>query len=678
MVKPNTPMLLTTRSQQGLVEFFKQCNMASRDTTMRANMENIDRAYQRELDITKEHNRAKLANRYGDPTRFQNITVPIILPQVEAAVTYQASVFLTGQPLFGVVSNPQSIDAAVQMETLIDSQATRGGWVGQLIMALRDGFKYNLFAVECKWDQIAVATLDTDPVFSTKEARPKETIWEGNMLRRLDLYNSIFDKRCPISEMHTKGDFAGYTEIMTRTQLKSFINKLPNVLKDNVKTAFESGLGGSATSTNATESYYIPVINPTSIADPNTALKGGTNWLTWVGMATDEIKIQYKDIYEVSTIYARVIPSDFSMTVPSKNTPQIWKLVVVNGQVLIYAERQTNAHNWLPIIFGQPFEDGLNLQTKSLADNVRPIQEITSAIWNSAVASRRRAISDRGIYDPSRIDSRHINSDNPSAKIPVRPAAYGKNVAEAYYAIPYRDDQIGIIGQETQQLVAMADLISGQNRARQGQFVKGNKTQHEFDTVMNNANGRDQLVALSLESQFFMPLKEIIKINILQYQGATTLYNKETQTPVQIDPLMLRRAILEFKVSDGLIPSDKLISSDATKTALQVIGSSPQIAEEYNLGPLFSYFIKTQGGRISEFEKSQEQIAYERAVTQWQQTVLQIFKQNPQITQQQLPPQPTPQQFNYNPQNMMPNPNQMVNQPRVNNITNNITNAGAQ
>lgn len=671
-------MLLNPRSQQGLVEFFKQCNTVSRDGTMRENMESIDRAYQREVDLTKEHTRAKLANRYGDPTKFQNITVPIILPQVEAAVTYQSSVFLTGQPLFGVVSNPQSIDAAIQMETLIDTQATRGGWVGQLIMALRDGFKYNLFAVECKWDQIAVATLDTDLSFSAKEARPKEVIWEGNILRRLDLYNTIFDKRCPISEMHAKGDFAGYTEIMTRTQLKSFINKLPNVLKDNVKTAFESGLGGSAVSTNATESYYIPVINPNSISDPNTALRGGTNWLSWAGLASEEVKIQYKDIYEVSTIYARIIPSDFALSVPSRNTPQIWKLVVVNGQVLIYAERQTNAHNWLPIVFGQPHEDGLNLQTKSLAENVRPIQDITSAIWNSAVASRRRAISDRGIYDPSRIDSRHINSDNPSAKIPVRPAAYGKNVAEAYYPIPYRDDQIGIISQETQQLVAMADLISGQNRARQGQFVKGNKTQKEFDTVMSNANGRDQLVAMSLESQFFMPIKEIIKINILQYQGATTLYNKETQQPVDIDPLMLRRAILEFKVSDGLIPSDKLISSDATKTALQVIGSSPQIAESYNLGPLFSYFIKTQGGRISEFEKSQEQVAYERAIAQWQQTILQIFKQNPQATQQQLPPQPTPQQFNYNPRDMMPNPNQLANQPRVNNITNNITNAGDQ
>jgi len=32
------------------------------------------------------------------------------------------------------------------------------------------------------------------------------------------------------------------------------------------------------------------------------------------------------------------------------------------------------------------------------------------------------------------------NSPNPSAKMPVRPAAYGKPLGEAYYAIPYKDE----------------------------------------------------------------------------------------------------------------------------------------------------------------------------------------------------------------------------------------------
>jgi hypothetical protein len=341
----------------------------------------------------------------------------------------------------------------------------------------------------------------------------------------------------------------------------------------------------------------------------------------------------------------------------------------------------------LPILFIQPNEDGLGYQTKSQATNVQPIQDITSAMWNSIIAARRRAISDRGIYDPSRISEHHINSANPAAKIPVRPAAYGKPVSEAYYPIPFRDDQSGVLMQETQSLLQMANIITGQNPARQGQFVKGNKTLHEFSTVMSNANGRDQTMSMLLEAQFFTPLKEIIKLNILQYQGGVSLYNRQKEQVVQIDPVTLRKAVLEFKISDGLTPTDKLVNSDTIQVAMQVIGSSPQLAAEYNLGPMFSYFIKTQGGKITEFEKSPEQVAYEQAMMQWQQTIQMIAESlkgqdaaTAQKLMEQMPPQPQPQQFGYNPAQQGAAPGMPTTEVRnsVNHITNVIQNQEQQ
>jgi hypothetical protein len=585
------------------------------------------------------------------------------MPMVEAAVTYQTSVFLTGHPIFGVVSNPANMDAALQMETVIEEQSVRGGWVRELMMFFRDGFKYNLSALEVNWDRTVTAALETDLTFSTTQARPKEVIWEGNCLRRRDPYNLIFDTRVPPAEIYWKGEFAGYTEVFSRIQLKSFIASLPDKMIDNIIPAFESGLGFSGMSiSNAESGYYIPKVNPDALLDkdPRTT----TNWMAWAGMAGADHKIKYKDTYEVTTLYAKILPSDFGMKVPSANTPQIWKFIYVNHSVLIYAERQTNAHGYLPMLFSQPLEDGLDYQTKSLATNVAPIQDITSAMWNSVIAARRRAISDRGIYDPSRIAEHQINNENPAAKIPVRPAAYGKPVQDAYYPIPFRDDQSGVLMQESQQLLGFANVITGQNPVRQGQFVKGNKTLHEFQSVMSNANGRDQMTSLLLESQVFTPLKEILKVNT-------------------IDPVALRKAVLDFKISDGLTPSDKLVNADTLQVAMQVIGSSPQIAAGYNLSPLFSYFIKTQGGRIQEFEKKPEQLAYEQAMMQWQQSVQAIAESlkgaDPQQMQQimkQLPPQPTPEQFGYNPQQQGAAPGQPPTEvaTRINNITNNITN----
>lgn len=648
---PVQPVMLAPKSQEGLLQYLRSC-ISQHDTqwNLREQMQRIDQAYAREAEFSVENERAKGANRNGDKDRYQNITLPVVMPQVESAVTYQASVFLTGIPLFGVSSSPQYMNEALQLETVIDDQAIRGGWSREFTLFFRDGFKYNLSAIECAWEREVTWAPETDIGFQGgKVGKPVEVIWEGNKLHRWDMYNSFWDTRVHPAEMHTHGDFAGTTRMMSRIRLKQLIKSLPEARIDNIKAAFESGTGAINVGTSSGQgSYFIPQINPKALLDPQ--FSGNFNWAAWAGIAGADLnKIAYKDMYEVTTVYCRILPSDFSIRTPESNTPQIWKLIFVNRQVLIYAERQTNAHNMLPVLFGQPLEDGLGYQTKSLAENVSPIQDITSALSNSNIANRRRALSDRALYDPSRIDVNHINNPNPSAKIPVRPAAYGKPVGEAVYAFPFRDDQAQFVGQQIQMYGSMANMISGQNPVRQGQFVKGNKTQSEFQDVMAHANGRDQLTAMGYESQIFTPLKEMMKINILQYQGGTSLYNREKKADVKIDPVELRRAVMQFKVSDGLVPTDKLMNSDSWAIALQQLGSSAQLGAAYNLGPMFSYLMKIKGADLSAFEKSPQQQQYEQATQQWQQTVIQLFKQNPQLTQQQLPPQPKPQDFGYDP-----------------------------
>jgi hypothetical protein len=602
------------------------------------------------MDYSEEHLLAKSANRRGDKNRFQNVTIPVVMPQVESAVTYQASVFLTGTPLFGVAAAPAFEDEALQMESVIDDQATRGGWAREITMFFRDGFKYNLSALEVSWAREITWVPETDLKFAGgRIAKPKQVLWEGNKVRRWDIYNTFFDTRVAPAEMHIKGDFVGTTELMSRIRLKQFISSLPDVRIENIKAAFESGMGAINFGSNGGDvaAYYVPQVNPRVFLDPH--FTGAFNWEAWAGISGVQSSIQYKNMYQVTTLYARIMPSDFNVAVPERNTPQVWKFVFVNHQVLLYAERQTNAHNLLPVLFGQPLEDGLMYQTKSLADNVSPIQDITSALSNSLIAARRRAISDRTLYDPSRVTEAHINNPNPSAKIPVRPSAYGKPVSEAVYPFPFRDDQAPYIQQQMQQYGAMANMISGQNPVRQGQFVKGNKTQSEFDTVMGNANGRDQLTAIGYETQIFTPMKEILKINILQYQGGTSLYNREKKRQVNIDPVALRKAVLNFKVSDGLTPTDKLMDTDTLVVALQQVGTSPVIGAGYNVPQLFSYLMKIKGADISAFEKSPQQVAYEQAMQQYQQMVLQIYKQNPDQDPSKLPPQPLPQNYGYDP-----------------------------
>lgn len=666
-----TATIIKRKSQDALVQYLRTCFTALNDQwNLRAQMQSIDRAYQREVDYTSEQAKAKTSNRLGDPTKFQNVIVPIVMPHVEAAVTYQTSVFLTGVPIFGWVAPPGQEDAALQFQAITEENAIRGGWTQQLMIFFRDCFKYNLGCIEKTWGRQVTAAIETDisAQVSYKQGKPKEVIWEGNILRRRDLYNTFWDTRYPPSQVYMYGEFAGYIELMSRIHLKKFMNELPDMMVANIKEAFAAGLGTTTFENAGVASYYIPQINGNVLSAVQKNMS--FDWMNWAGvLERPQGEMLYNNLYEVTTLYARIIPQDFLLNVPSANTPQVWKFIFVNFQVLIYAERCTNAHGYIPMFFGQPYEDGLGYQTKSLAQNAQPFQEVGSALINSAIAARRRAISDRGIYNPLLVAAQHINNDSPTAKIPMRPAGYNRKPEEAYYAIPFRDEQSGLAFQELGQILNMAQTLNGLNPARQGQFVKGNKTTHEFDTVMANANGRDQTISILLENQVFTPIKEVMKIDTLQYQAGISLYSPSQNRQVKIDPVALRKSAVTFKITDGLNPADKVINGDDFTVALQSISTSQEINSQYNVAPMFTYLMKTRNVDLAPFEKSQEQAAYEQALQYWKvasDNVMELMKsisikiegltpeKVQEMVKQMLPPQPTPQQYNYNPAQSSP------------------------
>lgn len=596
MASPAVPMLLDQKQQDGVVRYMQNC-VESLATVWNLRQQFLykDMAYYRELDRSAEHTKALLANMAGDPSKFQNPVVPIVMPQVESALAYLGGVFLTGYPIFGVTAAPAQVDAALQMETIIAENSVYYGWTRQLIMFLRDCLKYNFGALEVSWKKKRIYSLVTDPAANLSRGTEKETYYEGNCLKRLDPYNMIWDKRVlNPAELPSEGEFVGWTEVMSRIALKKLLLDLPAEFTMNARKAFESG--SPTISMNGADSwFYIPQINPASFLTGSQFLPT-TNWMAW---ATDDMKkenaIKYNNMYEVTTLYGRLIPSDFSMRVPQRNQPQIWKFILINRKVLVYVERQTNAHNLLPVLIGQPNEDGMGYQSKSFLDNAVPFQYMSTAAWNTMIESKRRLVFDRIFYDPSRVRKEDIDRVGTVGRIPVKQSAYGKPVSDAVYAFPYRDDNASGMLQTAQALAEMADIANGQNRVDRGQFQKGNKTKVEFQTTMGNSNSRQQLQALGVEYQVMVPLKEMIKINILQYQPQTTLYNRSKKDAVEIKPNDLRAAQLAFMLSDGLLPTDKLLSTDLLQVFMQTIQTSPLMQAEFDMIGAFAYWCKMQG-----------------------------------------------------------------------------------
>jgi hypothetical protein len=580
-----------------------------------------DLAYYREADATRKQSLAKTANATGDTSKIQNVTIPIVMPQVESALAYHTGVFLTGYPIFGIVVPPdmekeiaeaggeppaQTDEESVQeqMETLIADNQIRFGWAQELMKAIRDGLKYDLGAVEVIWEKKKSWKVGTPKIKQLTTGTVEETLYEGNRIKRLDGYNIILDTRVSPDKNHEQGEFVGYTEILGSVRMKQLMEELDPVCTMNFKAAFESPSTGAETAAG-TAGFYTPMFNPDALL-PNVQNQP-FNWENFfTAAATNNSEIRYQSAYEWTTLYVRLLPSVFGIRTTSPNHVQIWKFIIVNRSVCVFAEQQTNAHGYLPIIVCKPSNDGMGWQSKSFAQNAEPYQYVASALVNSAIESQRRKVYDRVYYDANRVNKKDIDNVSSVARIPVKNSQYNKDIASAIHVSPYRDEGVSDILAFAQNVSGMADFATGQNKVQQGQFQKGNKTKVEFEKTMDNSNNRQQMSALALESSFFSPIKEIIKSNILQYQPPTQLMNMLAGKSVDIDPAKIRQLGFFFKVSDGLLPSSKIANTEIMSSFLQAAMAMPTLQAEYDLGGMVVYNMKLQGADwLDDFKRDQ-------------------------------------------------------------------------
>lgn len=557
----------------------------------------LDLAYYME---SSDHLRQSEARRIIT-TLYEELSLPVVQPNIDAAHAYLVGMFLSGHPIFGVVGEKRERDAqAAQMEAIIEENSRETGWSRQLGMTIKNGLKYNICAVEVDWKVRRTYNLTTDTNISFTQAKVSEAFRAGNELRNWDMYNTAFDTSVSPADVHTTGDYAINVERITLAQCHQ---RIADLKSNGGAIMGEHELWTRGVFRNW---YHIPQLRK------NTLKTTGTDWVTFFSGSAAPMSQDAKARFEWVTYYRRIIPSMFGIThVSDKDMLQIWKFVEVNG-VLVYAERKSNAHNYLPVVFGQPVEDSMGLQTKGVGSILLPFQNLSDTMFRARIASLARALSDRGLYDPSRIDPKHMNSQLPTAKIPVRPGAYGTQISQAYHQIPYDDRNAQTLYQDIGAVNSWASDAAHINKAQRGQFVKGNRTLQEYNDVMDNADASQQVMAILLEAQVFVPIKTMIKVNILQYQSSGTLTDPNTQSAVEIDPVALRSAILDFKIADGLLSKDKILGIPALIESFQVLSqvqaSQPGVTPKYDIISMFVTAMRARGAKLELHEYPPQQL----------------------------------------------------------------------
>lgn len=638
----NTGLVISVASQEAITNYLKKIlTFHTGNTLFRQKMDAIDVAYARYQEAARKGDQAGVdsAGQVACGVTRKDIVNPIVISNVQSMVAYWSEVFLSGYPRFPVVSTADKKNQAEALEGILQDHVTLSQTDAELQVLFNDLAKYNIGAAEVLWDPIATynpTIVATDPNSARDVKYDTKHI---NKIKRLNLRNVVMDPLVEPSKVSAEGEFIGYTELYNRPKLKKLLNYLTNEGK-----LIHPSLANKALTSVMRHDLYVrdPIL---SIYGAAQNAQGTMDWDSWGGFTPTVpegmIKVPYngQGMYAVSYIYARTIPTDLLLNVPNKNSPQIWRYTLVNGEILVAAEKINSAFDMFPIYVTQALEDGMSLQTQSYAEMTMPIQEATTRLFNIRFQAANRAIQDRGLYNPDMIRPSDINSPIPSAKIPVKVQALAENgIGNAYQPLPFDARGTEGVVQDAMLINSWQKELTGQNDASRGQFQKGNKTMEEFNTIMGNSENRGRLSALVIAQRLFAPMKEQLKLNLLQFGEDTTILSPRSKKPVKLSVEELIAANLQFEVADGYTPKSKMASTDMLMGLINLIGTSPVLQQTYGpqLPAIVAHLAQLGGVRgfdeyadaaIAEYQKSM--VLQQNLMTMMQQLQRQMQAQQP-------------------------------------------------
>jgi len=552
-------------------------------------------AIQAASDISSDTLKGEARAAKGLKDKLTNIEISSTNSIQDSAHAYLVSTFLTGYPIFGATSSRANEDASSQLSALTARDQVMFSWVAELSQALGDVTNRPFAAVEVLWENkkgnnASIATSDEIAKGSYTTAAP--TIYSGNAITRVDPYNAYYDRSVEPSKAHEEGTFVGYVKRLNYIQMKKMMFDLDDVytFKDNVSKIF-----GSANNSTLFKKLTTTKLNTSGgkVAKPIPLSQ-------FFGTTKSQANPQgVNNGYEVIKHYQRIIPADFGIApklLPNSGAARVFCLVFVNG-MLIYAKPIISGHNYLPIIFAQ--EKPGEVEKKNMIEYTIPIQDLSTGIITATLQSMRKAVGGGDVvYNSKYIDpSVFNNTSGVGRNIPLKNLGLMANVPinQLYHQVQYNDTITPQFAQYMQLIKGLGEQVVGINQTTQGNLTKGNRTLHEFDTVNNNSQSRLNLVALLLESRFFGPIKEILKLNYFLYASKELVTVPSTDSKVQVNPEDLIAHAPEYQITDGLLPSTKVKNTDAGLMALQLMTQDPTLSAEYDIGAIAVSIIKQSG-----------------------------------------------------------------------------------
>ena len=561
------------KNHEKLLQYCKERIEVARmlQSSLRGRFQEIDSEFYGYLELTQEDLQRRFKQIQGKSTSPTEMRAMFIAAQMWRMVTFLSSVFSPDSGVYEVVAPKAEQKLGNALTELMNMHATKGAYFIEQQKFFLDSLKYNLAALECDWYiENGVKITDRGGKAKLEDA----TLFEGNKITSRDIYNTFWEPTIDPTHVHKKAEYAGYVELTTHYQLKKQVQDGEIFNTDELWTA--------PSSSSRQNAYYT---QPPTIRNDISATTGGVvDFVNILSMGLQHTNTT--TTYEQTTLYIRLIPSEFGLSPKGKANKriEIWRIRIINGEYIIQCRKMVNAHNYIPMFFGRPIIDNLGNQSKSPVEVLSPFQMLASFMLNTHVKSVRKNLYDITIYDPQVVNLQRIQ-DDVAAKVPMEPGGYGKDPRASIWKPETNVDTKEQMDQITKLLELMEYIFPTRLLQNVGNIDRA--IGEQIAALLAAAYRDSWKLARTLDEQALSPCRFVCVSNIKQFQTEMTL---DTDAgAVEISPSTLRQTNFEFKIGEGLKMIDRLTIMSAVGDILNRLLQSQAVQGVDVLGLLTWY-----------------------------------------------------------------------------------------
>lgn len=572
------------KNHKKLLEYLQQrllVGKSARDQDI-TRLVRIDKKVSGWLKLSREDKiRHRQADNEGNPL-MTKINLPLSFVHLDDIMTYFAGTFAPNRGMFYHTGSPEETSDASQVVAKMNNDAIQSGYYRELLLGLFALLKYNQGGYFTNWSQEQGPKMTQTDINQPPEVE-MQIRWAGNRIEAVDNYNILRDPSVRPEKLHCDGEFVAHAKLRSHYWLQQkasegFFYNIRKTLDDNEEM---SNL-----------MYYRHPPAEAQFTSSEDGSDQGTDWLALLSESAGYIRASG---YELVTIYIRLNPTEFGLVPggPSRlirNRYEIWRFTILNDTTIIDATQMNNIHGYLPCFLGTMNDDVMGQAQKSVAEILTPLQDFASHLLNTHVEASRARLYGTTVYDPTMVNLNTIPKGEVAARLPVNPAAYGKDVRAFIWQMNSDMDTertlqdleavMGLVNQffPTQSLPSQ---IASIDRAVDSQVA----------AVQQGANRRQQKAARLLDATLFTNIRFAMYYNIIQYATDNEeVVDAYTGKSIRLNVGALRNSNLPYIIGQGLKAIDRMAAASSLQNIIFALIQSPTAGQQFDIAGLIDYW----------------------------------------------------------------------------------------